>query len=143
MCRTLSPGDSIWKICSKEAGEEVRLYTSLQQGEQAVWTAKNRCQVKEFSIVCLGRCEAPGSLASCLSHAPQLSGVNAVSLFTWLRAFPSFSAITDGAGGRCVWKHPLDHSLGGPHSHLEARNHSWLWYILSVDMAGDLFILQW
>ena len=62
--------------------------------------------------MCLGRCEAPGSLASCLSHAPQLSGVNAVSLFTWLRAFPSFSAITDGAGGRCVWKHPLDHSLG-------------------------------
>ena len=88
MCRTLSPGDSIWENCSKEAGEEVRLYTSLQQGEQAVWKAKNRCQVKEFSILCLGRCEAPGSLDSCLSHAPQLSGANAVSLFTWLRAFP-------------------------------------------------------
>ena len=70
----------LWENCSKEAGEEVRLYTSLQQGEQAVCIAKNRYQVKEFSILCLGRCEAPGLLNSCLSHAPQLSGANPVYL---------------------------------------------------------------
>ena len=83
MFRTLSPGDSISRALRKllQGGRrEVRLYTSLQQGEQAVWIAKNRYQVKEFSILCLGRCEAPGLLNSCLSHAPQLSGANPVYL---------------------------------------------------------------
>ena len=75
MFRTPSLGDSIWQNCSEEfAGGEVRLYTSLQQGEQAVWSSKIRYQVKEFSVLCVGRCKPLGSLNSLLSYAPQPSG---------------------------------------------------------------------
>ena len=38
------------------------------------------------------------------------------------------------------WQHLLDHSLGSSHSHLEARNRWWLWHVLFIDMAGDIFI---
>ena len=38
------------------------------------------------------------------------------------------------------WQHLLDHSLGSPHSLLEARNCWWLWHFLFVDMAGNIFI---
>ena len=41
---------------------------------------------------------------------------------------------------RRSWQHPLDRSLGSPHSHLEARNHWWLWHFLFTDMAGAIFI---
>ena len=64
----------LWENCSKEAGGGVRLYTSLQQREQAVWTSKIRSKVKEFSILCMGRCKPLGSLNSFFSYAPQLSG---------------------------------------------------------------------
>ena len=40
----------------------------------------------------------------------------------------------------CRWQHLLDHSLGSSHSHLEARNHWWLWHVLFIDVAGDIFI---
>ena len=49
---------------------------------------------------------------------------NPVSLFTlrsgrWLLlAFPLLLSNHFGE-----WQHPLDHSFGSPHSHLEARNH--------------------
>ena len=40
---------------------QVRLYTSLQQREQAVWrTSKIRYWVKKFSILCMGRCTPLG-----------------------------------------------------------------------------------
>ena len=31
-------------------------------------------------------------------------------------------------------------SFGSPHSHLEARNHWWLWHFLFIDLAVELFI---
>ena len=60
-------------------------------------------QVKEFSILCTGRCKPLGSLNSFLSYAPQLSGANPVSLLTLLLAFPQLHS---SPHGRCY--HPLD-----------------------------------
>jgi len=76
----------LWENCSKEAG--VRLYTSLQQGEQAVWTTKIRFQVKEFSILCMRACKPLGSLNSVLSFAPQLSEAKAVLLASCIPPAP-------------------------------------------------------
>ena len=89
MFSTPSPGE-LWEIGSKEAGGEVRLYTSLQQREQAVWTAKIRYQVKEFSILCMGRWKPLDSLRSLIPYAPQLSGTNCSPCFL---QSPSSSAI--------------------------------------------------
>ena len=121
----------LWENCSKKEGREVRLQTSLQQRKQAIWTSKIRCQVKEFNILCLGRCKPLGSLNSVLSNEPQLSGANPLSWLTLPLAFPSY------CGG---WQHLLDHSLGSPHSHMEARHCWWLWHFLFIDMAGHIFI---
>ena len=38
--------------------------------------------------------------------------------------------------------HLLDHSFGSPPSHLEPRNHWWMWHFLFMDMAGDIFFSQ-
>ena len=90
----------LWENCSKEAGGEVSLYTSLQQRQQADWTSKVRYQVKEVSILLLGRCKPLDSLDSFLPHTAPPSGANPGSLFTlwsgrWLLiASPSSSAIT-------------------------------------------------
>ena len=119
MFNTLSPGDrfpvALKKNCAKEAGGKVRLYTSLQQREQSVWISKIRYQVKEFSILSMGRCKPLGLLKSFLSYVPQLSEANTVSL------------------------DPLNHSFRSSHS-LKARNCWWLWHFLFIDMAGDIFI---
>ena len=40
------------------------------------------------------------------------------------------------------WHHQLDHSLGSPRSHLEARNRWWMWHFLFMDMAGDI-LFSW
>ena len=140
MLRILSPGDSISVALRKllqEGREEIRLYTSFQQSEQAVWTSKIRYQVKEFSILFMGRCKSLGSLNSFLSYTPELSGAILVSLFTLPLAFPQLLSCH-----HVGWQHPLHHSFGSPHSHLEARNHWWLWHFLFIDMAGDTFISQ-
>ena len=100
MFRTLSSGDSIsiaLKNCSKEAEEEVRLYTSLQHREQPVWTSKIRYQVKEFSILHMGGCKPLDSLNSFLLYAPQLSGGQ--SLFVLLLAFPQLFSNHHGGQG--------------------------------------------
>ena len=162
----------LWENCSKEAGGEVRLYMSLQQREQAVWT--NNDEVKEFSILCMGRCKSLGSLNSFLSCIPQLSEANPVSLFTLLLHCPSSSAINVEGCSICwitVWGGLINILPGFPcgasgkepacqcrkgeeleglkwlstehiHSHLEARNHWGLWNFLSTDMAGNIFISQ-
>ena len=87
---------------------------------------KDQIQVKEFSILCVGRCKPLGSMNSFLSYAPQLSGANPVSLFT-LRSGPSgrwlllaFPQLLSNHHG--VWQRPLDLSFGSPHSLSEARN---------------------
>ena len=59
------------KVCLRNFAFEK---LSLQQKEQAVWTSKTRYQVKEFSILCMGRCKPLGSLHSFFSHTLQLSG---------------------------------------------------------------------
>ena len=120
MFRTSSAGDSVsvaLRNCSRGRGK-VRLNTSLQQRKQAVWTLKIRYQVKEFSILCMGRCKPLGSLNSLLSNAPQLSGTNPVSLLS-LRTVrrsdlhsPSSSAIIVGVSG-ILWI-----AFWGAHSHV-------------------------
>ena len=138
MFRTPSLGDSISVTLRKllEGGRgEVRLYTSLQQRQQAVWTLKVRYQVREYIILCMGSCKPPGSLNSFLSYASQLSGANPVFLLTLLLALPQL--LSNHHGG---WRHPLSHSFGNPHSHLEVRNHWWLWHFLLIYMAGEIFI---
>ena len=94
-----------------------------------------RHQIKEFSILHSARCKSLGSLNSFFSCAPQLSGANPVSLFTLLLAFPP---VPQQSPWR--WQHLYDDSFGSPHSHLEAKNHWWLWYFLSINMAADIFI---
>ena len=58
-------------------------------------------------------------------------------LFTLLPAFPQL--LSNHCGG---WQQPLDHSIGSPHSHLEARNRWWLWRFFFTNMVGDIFILH-
>ena len=89
MLRTPSPGSSVSGAlgnCSKGAGREIRLHTSLQQRDE-VLTSKIRYQVKEFSILPVGRCKPLDLLNPFLSYAPQQSGASPVSLFILL-AFP-------------------------------------------------------
>ena len=98
-------------------------------------------QVKEFSILCVGRCKHLGWLNSFLHMYLSSLGPNPVSLFPlrsgrWLLlAFPRL--LSSHHGG---WQHMLDHSLGSPHSHLEARSRWGVCHFLFVDMAGDSFI---
>ena len=82
---------------------------SLQQRD-AVLISKIRYQVKEFSILPMGRCKPLDLLNSFLSYAPQRSGANPVPLFILLLAFPQSFAITSGI--RWI-------SFGSPHSNLE------------------------
>ena len=141
MFRTPSLRDSISvtlrKLLEGGSSGEVRLYTSLQQREQAVWTLKVRYQVREFIILCMGRCKPLGSLNSFLSYASQLSGANPVFLLTLLLAFPQLLS-----NHHREWQHPLDPSFGSLHSHLEVRKCWWLWHLLFINMAGDIFISQ-
>ena len=133
MFRTPSAGawssQALRKLLQGGRGE-VMLYTSLQQRELAVWTAKIRHQAKEFSILCMGRCN-PHSFHVHLGYR-----ANSVS-FILLLAFPQlFSKMVLESNTHCGI------SLGSSHSHLEARNHWWLWYFLLINMAGDVFISQ-
>ena len=59
-----------------------------------------------------------------------------ISLFILLLALPQL--LSNHRGGR--WQHPLDCSLGSSYSHLEGRNHWWLWHFLFINMAGDILI---
>ena len=92
-------------------------YVQVCNREQAVWTSKMRYQVKEFSILCRGRCKALDSLNSFLSYAPQFSRASTISLLILLLASPQLLSNHHGE-----WQHPLDRSFGSPHSHLETSN---------------------
>ena len=137
MFRPLSPGASISVALRKllQGGRgEVRLYTTLQQRKQAVWTSKVRYQVKEFSILCAGRCKPLGSLNSLPSHTPQLSGTNLLP-FSPCFLHPSSSlAMTLGVEA-CTTG-----SVWGPSFTLEARNRWWLRHFSFTAMAGDVFV---
>ena len=41
-----------------------------------------------------------------------------------------------GSGSSC-WITSIVFPSGSPHSHLESRNHWWLWHFLPTDMAGN------
>ena len=120
MFRTPSPGDSLSVALRKLLqgdGGEVRLCRSLPQREQEVWTSK----IKYLK-----------NLAFCVwedySFHMQLSYQGRpVSFFTLVLAFPQL--LSNQRGG---WQHRLDCGLGSPHSHLEARNHWWLWHFLLI-----------
>ena len=122
MFRTPSLGNSLSVALKKKMlrggrrGSQAinRLYTSLPQRSLNI---KDHLS-SELSILCMGRFKPLGSLNSLLSYAPQLSGANPVSLFTLLLEFPQL--LSKHRGG---WQHPMDHSFGSPHSHLEVRNH--------------------
>ena len=53
-------------------GKESQAVYTFATTDQAIWTLKIKYQVKEFSILCMGRCKPLGSLNSFLSYAPQL-----------------------------------------------------------------------
>ena len=112
MFRNPSPGAYISVFLRK-------LHQGGRRGSQAVYkfatkgvgslNTKDQVEVKEFSILCMGRCKPLDSLNSILSYAAQLSGANPVSLSTlrssrWLLlAFPLL--LSNHHGG---WQHPLD-----------------------------------
>ena len=86
------------KTCSKEAGGGIRL--SLQQREQAVWTAKIRGQVKAFSSVWEDASLWAHWIHSIHMHLAYLGPI----LFPPIPCFshsPSSSAITLGGGSFC------------------------------------------
>ena len=128
----------LWENSSKEAGE-VRLYTSLQKREQAVWTSKVRYQVKEFSILQYGKMQASGLTefipfkcnsdiwdqssflvhpASCIFTVPQRwgcwAGDGSIHWITVLGALIH------------IWRPEI--------------SRWWLWHFLLINMAEDIFI---
>ena len=108
-----SPGDGI----SVSSG---RLLQGGRRGSHAIYkfvtkgadnlNIKVRYQVKEFSILCMGRCKPLGSLNTFLSYAPQLSGAKSyfsVHLKEWQMVAPCIPQLLSnhhgqGAGGGCV-----------------------------------------
>ena len=96
-----------------------------------------RSGIKEFSILCIGRCNPLGSLNACLSDASHVSGVSPVFLGHLASSFPP--APQQSPWG---WQRPKSWSYGSLHSHLEARSHWWLWHFLLINMAGEIFILH-
>ena len=136
MFRTLTPGDSI----------SVALIKLLQGGRRGesgyiqVGNRGNRLSEQSRSDIQLRNLafylwEDISLWAHCIhSFLIQLGHLGPI-LFPSSPCFlhsPSSSAITMG------WQHSLDRSLGGPHSHLEARNSWWLWHFLFINMAGDI-----
>ena len=114
---------TIYKFATKGAGSlNTKDYCEVRE---------IRYQVKEFSILCMGRCKSLGSLNSLISYAPQLAGARSCLLvhlkvwFMWQMA------------ASCWTVNALSH-FGSPHSHLEARNSWWLWHFLFIDMVGDI-----
>ena len=88
-------------------GGGVRLYTSLQQREQAVWTSKIR--YKEVGILCLGNVSLWAHWIHSFHMHLSYLGPNPVSLFTWrsarwlLLAFPSPKHLCNLCGGGGIW----------------------------------------
>ena len=91
MFRSLSQGDSISvalrKLLQRGRRGSQAIYNFVTR-EQAFWISKIGYQIKEFGILCMGRCKPLGSLSSFLSNAPPLSGATPVPSFTLLPAFP-------------------------------------------------------
>ena len=102
ICRTLGLGDSISNDYERTAlrrqGEQPGFLEALQQRasrlniKRLLLIKENQIsQVKEFSVLCMGRCKNLGSLKLFLSYASQLSGDSA---FHILNSF----GLTTGSG---------------------------------------------
>ena len=134
MFRTLSPGDSISvaqrKLLQRGTRECQAIYKFATR-KQVVWTSKIRCQVKVFSILCMGRCKSLASLNLFLSYASQLSEPILFACSPCFLHSPSSSAVTMG----------LTASIRS--QFWEARNRWWLWHFLLIHMTGDIFISQY
>ena len=102
--RTLGLGDSISKDYERTAlrrqGEQPGYIEALQQRASSLdikillLIKENQIsQVKEFSVLCMGRCKNLGSLKLFLSYASQLSGASAFHILS------SFG-LTIGNGGK-------------------------------------------
>ena len=135
MFRTPSPKDSLSVALRK-------LFQGGRSRSQAIYKFATKgassLNIKDWylSTLCFWRWKPLASLNSFLSYAPSYLWPNPVSLFTWLLGFSQLLSNQHG-----WWQHPLDHSFGRPHSHLEARNCWWLWHFLFI-MAADIFTSQ-
>ena len=114
MFRTQEPGDSISVALRKllQGGrEEIWMYTSFQQREQAVWTSKIRYQAMEFSILFMGGCNHLCPLKSFLSCTLAIWGQSCflIHLASCILPIPQQSQCRGGGGG---WQHLLDLSFG-------------------------------
>ena len=107
MFRTPSLGDSISvalrKLLQGGRSRGVRPYITLQQREQAVWTSKIRCQVKQFCILCMERCKPLGPLNSFLSYATQLSGTKFCFL-VHLKEWQMAASCNPPASQQSLWR---------------------------------------
>ena len=115
---TRTPGDKISVALRKlfQGGQKgSQAIYSVQQGEQVVWTSKIRWQVREFRVLCVGRCKPLGSLNSFLSKSTSAiwgQSCFLVHLKEWQMAAScipsSSSAITIGgwqaSAGSQFWK---------------------------------------
>ena len=150
MFRTRSPGDGISVALRKllqggrrgtQAIYKQRLY--MQQREQSVWTSKIKYQVKEFSILYMGRCRPLASrIHSFHMHLCYLGPILFPGSPYGVVDVEKAASCLPLAAQQSPWRveASANPSLGSPHSHLEARNRWWLWHFLLIDMAGDIFI---
>ena len=138
MFRTLSLDDSILVALRKlvQGGRrEVRLYTSLQQGEQVVLNIRDQVSLRNLAFS--GKVQASGLTEFILSYAPQIPGPILSPSCPLVHLACISPAPQQSPWG---WHHPPDHSLECSHSLLEARNHWRLWHFLLINMTGNIFI---
>ena len=136
MFRTPSPGDSISvalrKLLQGGRRRSQVIYKFAAEGTGSLNIKKIRYQVKEFSL-CIWVDERLWAhwIHSFHIHLSYLGPI----LVHLASCIPPASQ--QSPWGVTV---SLDWSFGSPHSHLEARNRWWLWHVLFIDMAGDIFI---
>ena len=147
MFRTLSLGDSISvalrKLLQGGRSRGVRPYTTLQQRSRQPEHHGSGVKLRNSAFYVWEDAKLWAHWIHSFQMQLSCLGPNSVSLFTlrsgrWL--LPAVPQLLSSHHGG--WQHLLGHSLGSPHSHLETRNHWWLWHFLFIDMAGDIFISQ-
>ena len=120
-----------WWGTGQGSGARVESQAIYKFATKAAGSLDLRDKVSRNLAFCVwGRCKPLGSLNSFLSHAPQLSGANPVSLSTLRMVDSAASCISPLpaphpqllSNHRGDWWHLLDCTFGSPHSHLEARN---------------------
>ena len=120
-----------------------KLLQEGKRGSQATYTFATKGagslsitdQVKEFGILCTGRCRPLGSLHWFLMHLSCLGPI----LFPCSPCFlhsPSSSAVTIQEAAS------PGSQPGEPSSHWEAKNRWRLWHVLFINMARGIFISQ-